>query len=354
MNRKSFDNIDNNLINPPDCFDKYRHIIDEGLFSCLDSFTHELKVTMGYHLGFNDENGELLDKRSAGKSLRPTLSLLVCESLTSNYLPVLNSALAIELIHNFSLIHDDIQDRDTERRHKKTVWTLWGEPRALWIGNTMRSLADFIQSDVELDSDIMLKAADLLSQASMEMIEGQFMDVQYENRLDVTADEYLLMISRKTGALIRSSAELGALHSLEDKFITTKFRDFGKHLGRAFQIRDDVLGIWGDTNITGKPVGSDILRKKKTYPILLSLDIANELNNVELESLMFDSEISDLGLEKIISIMSDYEVFEKSQKMIEYHSELAIDCINNVKDSLSKWGYNQLCHLTNYLAFRLS
>ena len=90
MNRISLDNIDNNLINPPDCFDKYRHIIDEGLFSCLDSFTHELKVTMGYHLGFNDENGELLDKRSAGKSLRPTLSLLVCESLTSNYLPVLN------------------------------------------------------------------------------------------------------------------------------------------------------------------------------------------------------------------------------------------------------------------------
>ena len=125
-------------------------------------------------------------------------------------------------------------------------------------------------------------------------------------------------------------------------------------MGRAFQIRDDVLGIWGDTNITGKPVGSDILRKKKTYPILLSLDIANELNNVELESLMFQSEISDLELEKIISIMSDYEVFEKSQKMIEYHSELAIDCINNVKDSLSKWGYNQLCHLTNYLAFRLS
>ena len=163
MNRKSLDNIDNNLINPPDCFDKYRHIIDEGLFSCLDSFTHELKVTMGYHLGFNDENGELLDKRSAGKSLRPTLSLLVCESLTSNYLPVLNSALAIELIHNFSLIHDDIQDRDTERRHKKTVWTLWVEPRALWIWNSMRSLADFIQSDVELDSDIMLKAADLLS-----------------------------------------------------------------------------------------------------------------------------------------------------------------------------------------------
>ena len=354
MNKNTLDNFDNILSNHPECFDQYRIIIDEGLFGCLDSFSNELKKTMGYHLGFNDQDGNLLDKRSAGKSLRPTLTLLVCESLTNDYLPALNSALAIELIHNFSLIHDDIQDRDTERRHKKTVWTLWGEPRALWIGNTMRSLADFIQTDTEIDPDIMLTAADLLSQASMEMIEGQFMDVQYENRLNVTADEYLLMISRKTGALLRCSSELGALHSLNDEFTTTKFRDFGTHLGRAFQIRDDILGIWGDTQITGKPVGSDILRKKKTYPILLALDHANEQNNTELSNLMFQPDISDLEMEKIISIMSDFEVFEKSQNMIEYHSELALECINNVKDSLSKWGYNQLCHLTNYLAYRLS
>ncbi|MBS95702.1 MAG: polyprenyl synthetase family protein [SAR202 cluster bacterium] len=354
MNRKSFDNIDNVFSNPPECFDKFRLIVDQGLFDCIGPFSNELKKTMGYHLGFNDQDGNLLDKRSAGKSLRPTLSLLVCESLTSDYLPVLYSALAIELIHNFSLIHDDIQDRDTERRHQKTVWTLWGEPRALWIGNTMRSLADSTQSNIELDSTIMLKAAELLSQASMEMIEGQFMDVEYEKRLHVTSDEYLLMISRKTGALIRCASELGALHSLNDEYITTKFRDFGSHLGRAFQIRDDVLGIWGDTKITGKPVGSDILRKKKTYPILLALDVANEVDNPELASLMFQSEISDLEMDKIITIMSDYEVFEKSQNMIEYHSELALECINSVKDSLSKWGYNQLCHLTNYLAYRLS
>ena len=126
MNRKSFDNIDNVFSNPPECFDKFRLIVDQGLFDCIGPFSNELKKTMGYHLGFNDQDGNLLDKRSAGKSLRPTLSLLVCESLTSDYLPVLYSALAIELIHNFSLIHDDIQDRDTERRHQKTVWTLWG------------------------------------------------------------------------------------------------------------------------------------------------------------------------------------------------------------------------------------
>lgn len=354
MNIESLNNFDNILSNPPECFNKFRLVIDEGLYDCLDSFTNELNTTMGYHLGFNDENGNLLEKRLAGKSLRPTLSLLVCESLTNNYLPVYNSALAIELIHNFSLIHDDIQDRDTERRHKKTVWTLWGEPRALWIGNTMRSLADFVQSDIDFDSSIMLRAAELLSQASMEMIEGQFMDVQFENRLNVTSDEYLSMISKKTGALIRCSSELGALHSLNDQYITTKFRDFGIHLGRAFQIRDDALGIWGDTKITGKPVGSDILRKKKTYPILLALDIANEAKNKELDSLMFSSEISDFEMEKIISIMSDFKVFEKSQSMIEYHSELALDCINSVKDSLTKWGYSQLCQLTNYLAYRLS
>lgn len=354
MNTKSLHNFDNNILEPPECFDKFRFIIDKGLFDTLYSFNTNLNQTMGYHLGFNDAKGDMLDKRSSGKSLRPTLSLLVCKSLSNDYLPVLNSALALELIHNFSLIHDDIQDKDTERRHKKTVWSIWGEPKALWIGNTMRALADYVQSNIEIDFSIVLKASELLTQASMEMIEGQFMDVQFENRVNVTSDEYLLMISKKTGALIRCSAELGALHSLKNEKIVSIFKEFGVHLGRAFQIRDDVLGIWGDTKITGKPVGSDILRKKKTYPILLALDKAQNSNNKELHHLMFGTNISAVEMEKIISIMSDYKILEQSQEIIEYHSDLALNCIHSIKNSLSEWGYNQLCQLTYYLAYRES
>ena len=228
---------------------------------------------MAYHLGWRDE--QLRPARAnAGKRVRPMLCLLTCEAVGGRVEDALPAAVAVELLHNFSLIHDDIEDNSPTRRHRPTVWKLWGVPQAINVGDAMFTLARRALHDLRdrHPAPRVLTAFRLFDDACVALTEGQHLDMRFEERLDVSVDDYLYMIRGKTAALIATSVALGALLGGADQAVQEQYRAFGENLGLAFQIIDDILGIWGDEATTGKSAASDILSKKKTLPVLYGLN----------------------------------------------------------------------------------
>jgi len=248
----------------PRILEAYRESIEAGLARALEGDA-PLRPTLRYHVGLENEHGAAA--QATGKLLRPSLVLFAAEQLGGRPEAALPGAVGLELIHSFSLIHDDIQDRDRVRRGRPAVWTIWGVEQAINAGDLMHTLA------VSTAFDASPAAAACLVRATQAMIEGQCLDLEYEHR-DVTAEDYLTMIDRKTGALFRCAFELGGIAAGVDDRALALLKKLGQALGRAFQIQDDVLGIWGDDDLLGKATGSDIRRRKKTLPVVLLLERA--------------------------------------------------------------------------------
>jgi geranylgeranyl diphosphate synthase type I len=186
----------------------------------------------------------------------------------------LPAAAAIELLHNFSLIHDDIEDGDETRRHRPTLWKVWGVPQAVNVGDGMFALAYAAMQRLTLRgaaAETTLKALGLFTQTCLALTEGQHLDMNFERRLDVSVDEYIRMIEGKTAALVGASVAIGALIGGASPEQITALQNFGQSIGLAFQIQDDILGIWGDPEVTGKAVGNDLQRRKQSLPILYAL-----------------------------------------------------------------------------------
>lgn len=229
---------------------------------------------MHYHLGWVDPQFRQ-QLCPSGKRLRPLLCLLACIAVSGDPEQALPAAAAIELLHNFSLIHDDIQDGDKLRRHRPTVWKIWGIAQAINVGDGMFALAFAALHRLPqrgVDAEITLRALYLLTQAAKDLTEGQYLDMSFEQRSTVNVSEYLRMIQGKTAALVGASVRIGALVGGARLEQQEAFQCFGQSLGLAFQIQDDILGIWGNTSETGKPAGNDILRRKKSLPILYTLN----------------------------------------------------------------------------------
>jgi geranylgeranyl diphosphate synthase type I len=226
-----------------------------------------------YHLGWRDED---LHPASfdPGKLLRPRLCLLSCRAVGGDPRNALPLAAAIQLLHDFSLVHDDIQDQSDTRRGRPTVWKLWGLAQGINTGDGMFTIAHLALHRLALTS---LPAATILDvlrrfdETILTICEGQFLDLSYEGNLQIDEGAYLAMIERKTAALIAASAELGALVGGADEETTQALFDFGRALGLAFQIEDDVLGIWGDPAVTGKPFAADLYRRKLSLPVIHAL-----------------------------------------------------------------------------------
>jgi geranylgeranyl diphosphate synthase, type I len=244
---------------------------------------------MRYHLGWVDTTFAPISS-NPGKLMRPTLLLLAYEAAGANglvgdaptdtaYLArALPAAAALELTHNFTLIHDDIEDGDVERRHRATVWKLWGIPQAINAGDGMFSLARLtlwgvLERGVEPGIAVKLGAA--LDYACLVIAEGQYQDISFEDRQAVSVATYLDMIRRKTAALMACAAEMGALLGTHDQQTIASLRSFGQATGVAFQVRDDLLGIWASAVESGKTVAGDIYRRKKSLPILHALEHAS-------------------------------------------------------------------------------
>ncbi|MGC8779646.1 MAG: polyprenyl synthetase family protein, partial [Anaerolineae bacterium] len=228
---------------------------------------------MQYHMGWL--GADLRPARaSGGKRVRPLLCLLACAAVGGDPQSAVPAAAGLELLHNFSLIHDDIEDGSPTRRHRPTAWSLFGMPQACNAGDGMFSLAHaaFYRLMARgVPGTTVLAALEKFDAMCVRLTEGQYLDMSFESRLDVSVEEYFAMIASKTGALLAIAPELGALLGGAVPEVVAAYRRFGAALGRAFQLRDDILGIWGDEEVTGKSAASDILSKKKTLPVIYAL-----------------------------------------------------------------------------------
>lgn len=225
---------------------------------------------LAYHLGWVDERFQPT-KTDSGKRIRPLLCLLACQAAGGDWHAALPPAAAIELVHNFSLIHDDIEDNSPTRRGRPTVWKIWGLSQGINVGDGMLTLAHMAILRSQAQSPAAAPAAmDILHRAVLSLCHGQYLDIHFEGRLDVTEELYLAMIGGKTASLLAASAQLGALLG-ESGAQAEHYRQFGYELGLAYQMIDDLLGIWGEPAVTGKPAADDIVSRKMTLPVIHTL-----------------------------------------------------------------------------------
>ncbi len=229
-----------------------------------------LRAMLAYHLGWE---GKGAGPKASGKRLRPTLVLLSCTAAGGDWHKALAAASAVELLHNFSLIHDDIQDNSHQRRGRPTLWAKWGIPQAINAGDAMFALAHMALEELEKtgSAKIYSEAAHLLPRTSLQLTQGQHLDLAYETINGLNVEAYWPMIWGKTGALIATCARLGALVTGANGAKLKAFMVFGEKLGLAFQVHDDLLGIWGNADQLGKSVHSDLLSGKKSLPVLYAL-----------------------------------------------------------------------------------
>jgi len=232
----------------------------------------DLHSMLAYHLGWEGEGSGV---EAQGKRIRPLLTLLSAAALGADWKQALPASVGVELLHNFSLIHDDIQDQSVARRGRPTVWVKWGIPQAINAGDLMFTLAYQALMKLTL-AEVALKATQILSRACICLTEGQYLDLSYETRKDLMLESYWLMIAGKTAALLAACCELGALAARADPHQCQAMHDFGFALGMAFQAQDDWLGIWGDVSLTGKSVESDLISGKKTLPVIYALSLNKE------------------------------------------------------------------------------
>lgn len=253
-----------------------------------------------HHLGLR----KVRDNR--GKRLRANVVLLSCEAFGRRYADALWAAAAIELLHNFSLVFDDVQDRDELRRGRPTVWKLWGEGQAINAGAALEALVTRAVVDLlpPRHVDRLRPALSLLTEAMLALCRGQVLDLQFEQRIDVGVDEYMEMVGLKTAALFECAARLGGVAAGVGEAALEKAGKFGHHLGIAFQVIDDIRGVWGSTAQTGKPVGSDLKNGKKTLPTLVALKGGAAGNRRVLRSLLTKARFTAAEMETARAIIT--------------------------------------------------
>ena len=228
---------------------------------------HEM---LTYHMGWTGK-GAGADAR--GKRIRPLMVLLTVSSCGTDWKTALPAAAAVELVHNFSLVHDDIQDNSPKRRGRLTVWKKWDMPQAINVGDALFVISNQAMMDLTKNypAEKVIRAASVLHNTCLDLTRGQFLDMSYENRNDLTIEDYWPMIEGKTAALISACTQIGAILGNADETTIEQYRSFGRDLGLAFQVQDDILGIWGDEALTGKSAASDLVEGKNSLPVLYGI-----------------------------------------------------------------------------------
>ena len=250
-----------------------------GVVGAGPSYLAEYYTMLEYHLGWQDGQGNLAPDSGRGKRIRPLLCLLSCAASGGEWERALPLAAAVELLHNFSLLHDDIQDNSPLRRGRPTVWTKWGQAQAINAGDAMFTLAHLAPHALTargVPAAAALAALECFDRTCLTLTQGQYLDMSFEGRERVSVAEYMTMIEGKTAALIAAAAQLGALIAGAEDERQAHFAEYGRSLGLAFQIQDDLLGIWGDPAVTGKSAASDLEKRKKSLPVVYSLERSAE------------------------------------------------------------------------------
>jgi len=273
-----------------------------------------------YHLGL-DGSGP------AGKRIRPLLGLLSYASITGEHERALPGAAAVELGHNFSLVHDDIEDGDRERRHRPALWARFGVPQAINTGDMLFSLSRVAihrLTDLGFPDATVLRLIRMYDETCVALCEGQYLDIWMGDHADaLSVDLYFDMIGRKTAALIAGSIEAGAILATADDEVIARYRAFGWDLGIAFQLNDDLLGIWGRETATGKEP-TDVARRKKTLPVIYAFEQADPATRARLTALYASEPLGDDAVAGILGILDDVGAREYTRAQAALHRDRAL------------------------------
>jgi geranylgeranyl diphosphate synthase type I len=248
----------------PETLNRARELVWPALRSAVDTLEPELRAVAVHHFGWDE------DDAGGGKAVRPALALASAAAVGAPPETAVDGAVAIELIHNFSLLHDDIMDRDQERHHRATAWTVFGEARAILAGDALANLAS--QVLLRRETPEAMRATALLVDATARMIAGQSEDMSREGKLGVRLEEVIAMHAAKTGALLSCASSIGAVLAGGGREVIGALASFGIQVGIAFQAVDDLLGIWDRPELTGKPTWNDLRQRKSSLPVVAALD----------------------------------------------------------------------------------
>ena len=330
----------------PSALGRAREVLAPALQECLGRLSPEVGRVVGYHFGLTDAEGRP-SGGDGGKAVRPALALLSAEAAGAPTEVGLPGALAVELVHNFSLLHDDVMDHDLERRHRPTAWALFGVGQAIVTGDALMVLAQDLL--LEPPSEERSRAAVALSRATAAMIAGQAEDLSFESRLDVSIEECRAMSAHKTGALLSCAASIGAILAGAEPAVVDALAAFGLHLGLSFQAVDDVLGIWGDPEVTGKPAAGDLLAHKKTLPVAIALQTPGPERDA-LVRLLSNGGLSEATVPTAVALLERTGAREAARGEAERELELAIDALRSVP--LDGAARDQLAEVARFVAAR--
>jgi geranylgeranyl diphosphate synthase, type I len=294
-----------------------------------------------YHFGWRDSNLEQRAARApSGKRLRPVLTLLVSESVSGEADKARDAAVAVELIHNFSLVHDDIQDHSALRHHRPTLWTMWGMPQGINAGDALFALAQLVL--LKQRSTLAAQLGAELNSTALSLAEGQFMDIALQNgELPATVESYEGMIARKTGVLFACACRMGAMAAGASASAEEAYAAYGMQLGLAFQEQDDLLGIWGLSANTGKPQAADIVERKRGLPAALALAEPNA--PAWLKEVYDHNECdADTPPETVTRVIAHFDALELKQRIeqrVEARYRQALDCLGTAQPRQPAGGY---------------
>ncbi|HEX8680942.1 MAG TPA: polyprenyl synthetase family protein [Ardenticatenaceae bacterium] len=304
---------------------------------------------MHYHLGWANEQYEPEEGRS-GKRVRAAFCLMTCEALAGSLERALPAAAAIELLHEFSLVHDDIEDGDRQRRHRATLWVLEGVPQAINTGDGLFALTQTAllrSTERGVPAERVLHAQRRLNEVALHLCVGQHLDMSFQQREAVTPEEYLTMIGGKTVALLAFAGEAGAMMAGADEESVAALRQVGEAMGLAFQMQDDLLGLWGEPGRTGKPVGADIRAKKKSLPIAYAL---SQPGAARLRALYAGPIESDAEVAEVNQLVEETGAREHVSGLIREQEERAISLLGRV--ATPPEALNRLRQLVELLSHR--
>jgi geranylgeranyl diphosphate synthase type I len=280
----------------------------------------ELVRMVRYHFGWTEPRPE-----SGGKRLRPLLTLLTCAAAGGEWERALPAAAAVELVHNFTLIHDDIEDRSEYRRGRRTVWVEWGVPQAINTGDAVYVLSHRAASRLQVhgfEPALIERVHEALDRSCLELTRGQHLDIAFEDQADVSLEAYLQMIEGKTGALISAAAVVGAYLAGAEDHRAEAFRSYGMHVGLAFQMLDDVLGVWGSSDETGKASGDDLRARKKSLPVVLGM-----AESAEFRRRWGEDSRDEGAVRAMVRLLEQAGVRTRAWELAEGHTRQALEAL---------------------------
>ncbi len=337
----------------PQILESARALVEPSLRQSIEQLDPHIAPLALYHFGWVDEHGKPT-AGGGGKGIRSALAVLSAKAAGAPAEVGIPGAVAVELVHNFSLLHDDIIDGDAERRHRPTVWAVFSQGEAIIVGDALHALAfDVLLSGATEAGGAAsgaAQAAARLASATAAMIAGQSRDMAFNERMDVTPEQCLAMEADKTGALLGYASSVGAVLAGADVEVIAGLEGYGSKLGLAFQAADDLLGIWGDPAVTGKPVGNDLRERKKSFPVVVALSQQSAASEELAGILSQDATLSEAAITRATQLVEQAGGKEFTSAVAHEYLNQALACMQAAPIAAS--AVEELTNLARFVVAR--